>query len=265
MVLVVSRKSSNQVDKAGLVMALICVVAGFVIPARWWGADIVVVLTFGVIAFVAGMLIFMLARGTVGVVAFFVVLLGGTFWLEGAQGFQNIRGEATLSWGLYGIAGAIVGGNLRPDRKRMAAQERSGVLLVNWKDGRKMIEDGNPSADSLAERLRALDGKKRTLVSAKRGSARMDFCGDADGAMVVYFSPDTSDDRLWSMMSRPGADLGQTEVAIGDLEGAFENWETTTLEPAVVSARHFASTGQADPGLTWYASKDVCERRPLAS
>ncbi|MFL4476315.1 hypothetical protein ACIPVK_20150 [Paeniglutamicibacter sp. MACA_103] len=265
MVLVVPRKSSNQVDKVGLVMALICVVAGSVIPVRWWEANVSVVLMFGLIAFIFGFFIFMFSRGLVGVIAFFVILFAGTIWLESTQGFQGTRGEASLTWSLLAIAGSIVGGNLRPDLKRTAVLRKSGVLVVQWKDGHKLAEDAAASAESLEERVRALDGKKRALVSAMRGSARMDFCGDADGAMVAYFSPDTSDDRLWSMMTTPGADLGQIEVVIGDLEGAFENWETTSMEPAVAAARHFASTGQADPGLTWYASTDVCERRPLAS
>ena len=246
-------------------MALLAIVAGFFIPIQRLGADVPVIVIAGAIAFVAGLVMFMFARGTAGVAAFFAILLAGTVWFEGVKGFQTVQGEATLTWGLYAIAGSIVGGNLRPDRKRADTRKKSGAFLVQWKDGRKLLEDKAPSADSLAGHLNSLDGKKKALVCAMRGHARMDFCGDANGAMVVYFSPDTSDDKWWSMLSTPGVEQDQIDVAIGDLEGSFASWETTTLDPAVVAARHFAATAKADPQLTWYASKDVCERRPLAS
>lgn len=133
------------------------------------------------------------------------------------------------------------------------------------KGGRRSFEDESATVEALEKRVRSLDGKKRALVRALRGSARMDFCGDAYGAMVVHFSPDPSDNKLWCMLSTPGAEHGQVDVVIGDLEGSFANGETTTVDSAVVAARHFAAAGKAAPDLTWYASKDVYERRPLAS
>lgn len=246
-------------------MAVIGVICGFLIPVIWWEADVPTVLMVALAGFLLGAATFTFAKGKLPILLFFVVFFGILLWIRTFQSIQGGTGGIGLTWFTYSIAGTIVGANFRPDKKRKAKQKAVHALLVTGKDGRKLFEDEAPSAASFEERVKSLDGKKRALVSAMRGSARMDFCGDADGAMVVYFSPDTSDDKLWSMMTTPGAGLGQTDVVIGDLEGAFENWETTTVEPAVVAARHFASTGQADPDFTWYASKDVCERRPLAS
>lgn len=246
-------------------MAAIGVLCGFLIPVISWGANLSIVLMVALVGLAAGAGTFMYAKGKLPILLFFVVFFGILLWIRSFQSIQDGTGGIGLTWFTCVIAGTIVGANFRPDKKKRAKQKASGALVVKGKDGRRVLEDETPSAASLEERVRSLDGKKRTLVSAMRGSARMDFCGDADGAMVVYFSPDTSDDRLWSLMTTPGSELGQTEVVIGDLEGTFENWETTALEPAVVAAHHFASTGQSDPHLTWYASKDVYERRPLAS
>ncbi|MGL3807891.1 hypothetical protein ACSYDW_17570 [Paeniglutamicibacter sp. R2-26] len=173
------------------------------------------------------------------------------------------------TWLPSGVSGSIVGAHFRylADRKNAGDEARAGSsgLRVQWQVGRRQFEESAGAGATLEQKIGALDGSKRSVVSALRGTARMDCCGDANGAMVVYFSPDTSDDKLWCMLSTPGAEHGQVDVVIGDLEGVFANWETTTVDSAVVTARHFAAAGKAAPDLTWYASKDVYERRPLAS
>ncbi|MBV1779381.1 hypothetical protein KRR55_09680 [Paeniglutamicibacter sp. ABSL32-1] len=261
----VARSSSKNADFVGMAMAGIGVLSGVLLPVIWWDANVSIVLIVLLVGFAAGAGTFMFAKGRLPILLFFVVFFGVLLWFRNIQSIQGGTGGLGLTWFTCVIAGTIIGANFRPDKKKKAKKLASGALLLTGNDGRKLFEDDAPSATSLVGSVRSLDGKKRTLVSAMRGGARMDFCGGAEGAMVVYFSPDTSDDRLWNMMTTPGSEHGQTEVAIGDLEGSFENWETTTVERAIAAARHFASTGQADPTLTWYASEDVCERRPLAS
>ena len=170
---------------------------------------------------------------------------------------------------LSSIAGSIVGAHLRylADRKGTAVQPSTGGsgLRVQWQVGRKQFEEGDGTAASLEQRIGALDGSKQSVVSALRGTARMDFCGDARGAMVVYFSPDTRSEERWSFLTTPGADSGRSDVVIGDLKGSFSFEECTDAASAVAAARHFAATGGADPKFTWATSPEVFERRPLPS
>jgi hypothetical protein len=260
-----ARSSSKNTDFVGIAMAVLGILGGFLIPVSWWQASVPTVLLVALAGFVFGGCTFMFAKGRLQILLFFAVFSAVLLWIRGFQNILDGTGGIGLTWFMYVISGTIIGANYRPDKKKQMKRKASGALLVQWKDGSKVFEDEAPSAASLEEHVKSLDGKKRALVSAMRGTARMDFCGDGRGAMVVYFSPNTSDDKLWSMMTTPGAEEGQTEVVVGDLEGSFENWETTRMESAVIAARHFASTGQEDPTLTWHASKDVSERRPLAS
>lgn len=259
------RSSNKNTDFVGIVVAVLAIAGGILIPTIWWDARVFTVLIVALVGFTFGGCTFMFAKGRLQIFLFFAAFIGVLLWIRGFQNIQDGTGGIGLTWFMLVISGTIIGANFRPDQKLKAKQKASRALVVNGRDGRKSFEDEAPTAVSLEERVKSLDGKKKALVSALRGSARMDFCGDANGAMVVYFSPDTSDDKLWCMLSTPGAEQGQVDVVIGDLEGSFANWETTTVASALIAARHFAATGKADPHLTWYASKDVYERRPLAS
>lgn len=173
------------------------------------------------------------------------------------------------TWLLSGVAGSIMGAHFRylADRRNAGDPEREGSsgLRVQWRSGRKEFEDFAGTSADLERKVAALDGSKQSMVSALRGTARMDYCGDARGAMVVYYSPDTRDENAWSMLTTPSVDLGRVEVVIGDLKGSFAGDETTNLESAVAAARHFAATGKADPKLEWFSSPEVFDRRPLPS
>ena len=96
------------------------------------------------------------------------------------------------TWLLSGIAGSIVGAHFRylADRKKAGGQSPAEALglQVQWQVGRKQFEESADTGATLAQKIGGLDGSKQSVVSALRGVARMDFCGDARGAMVVYFS-----------------------------------------------------------------------------
>ena len=173
------------------------------------------------------------------------------------------------TWLLSGVSGSIVGAHFRylADRKKAgdAARAGSSGMRLQWQVGRKQFEEGGGTAASLEQRIVALDGSKQSVVSALRGPARMDICGDSRGAMVVYFSPDTRSEEGWSFLTTPGADSGQVDVVIGDLKGSFSFEECTDAASAVAAARHFAATGGADPKFTWVTSPEVFDRRPLSS
>lgn len=173
------------------------------------------------------------------------------------------------TWLLSGVGGSIIGAHTRylTDRKNAGDRARAGSsgLRVQWHIGRKQFEESAETGTTLEQKIGALDGSKQSVVSALRGTARMDFCGDSRGAMVVYFSPDTRKEDRWSFLTTPGAESGRSDVVIGDLKGSFSLEECTSLESALAAARHFAVAGTADPKLTWFVSPEVFDRRPLPS
>lgn len=198
-----------------------------------------------------------------------VLVLG---FLVGVTALISMKSALVIglpTWLLSGIAGAIIGAHFRyvADRRSVGGPAKAGSsgLRVQWRTGSKQFEEIAETGAALEQRIGALDGSKQSMVSALRGKARMDYCGDASGAMVVYFSPDTRKEDLWSFLTTPGAEPGRTDVVIGELKGSFAWEETTNLESAAAAARHFAATGEADPKLTWFTSPEVFDRRPLPS
>lgn len=196
-------------------------------------------------------------------VALAVVFFGGM----AALSLSESRWLGGMPVGLFGsITGAILGAHLRyfTDHRHAGRPNRGAAsLLVQWSNGRQEYEEREATAESLEEKISSLDGKTATIVSALRGPARMDFCGDARGAMVVFYNPDTTDEGHWSFLASPGVVGPSLDVVIGDLKGSYARRETTTLEPALVAARRFASAGDADSSLSWKTSPDVLDRRPL--
>lgn len=198
-----------------------------------------------------------------------VLVLG---FLVGVTVLVSMKSALVLglpTWLLSGVGGSIIGAHFRylTDRENAGstARARSSGLRVQWQVGGKQFEESAGTGATLEQRIGALDGSKQSVVSALRGTARMDFCGDARGAMVVYFSPDTRSEDRWSFLTTPGADSSRSDVVIGDLKGSFSFEECTNLESALAASRHFVATGAADSNLTWFVSPEVFDRRPLPS
>ncbi|WP_187977407.1 hypothetical protein [Mycetocola sp. JXN-3] len=111
------------------------------------------------------------------------------------------------------------------------------------------------------ERASTLDGNKRSRVSALSGDARLDICGDANGAMVVYFSADDADENAWNLLITPDGGDDEEAVRVDALTVYLSRRETTTLEPALRAASYFLRTETKDPSLNWFASPENFNKR----
>lgn len=178
-----------------------------------------------------------------------------------------------LTWLLCTFVGWVLGSMLRSewDRRRgrgapATNRSRHGTgESLEWRVGRKVFRAAGFSEAALVAKIQSLDGDRRTLVSAARGEACLTVAGNAQGPLMVFYSADTSEEDQWSVLTSPGSDPGQIDVKIGDMSLTHDSWETTTLEKALVAARHFHRTGRADPQLTWFSSPTIADWRTLAS
>ena len=131
--------------------------------------------------------------------------------------------------------------------------------------GRKTFREGGFSEAALVAKIRSLDGDRRTLVSATRGEACLTVAGNAEGALVVCFSAESSKEDQWSMLTSPGSDPGQVDVKIGHMVMSHASWETATLEKALIAAHYFHRKGLADPQLTWFSSPTIADWRTMSA
>ncbi|MBP2388747.1 hypothetical protein [Paeniglutamicibacter kerguelensis] len=146
-------------------------------------------------------------------------------------------------------------GRGEPALKR-SCQEAGDSL--EWRVGRKIFREAGFSEQALVAKI-------RSLVSATRGEACLTVAGNAQGALVVWFSPEPSKEDRWGMLTTPGSDLGQVDVKIGHMVISHASWETTTLEQALIAARYFHRMGRADPQLTWFNSPTIADWRTLSA
>lgn len=178
-----------------------------------------------------------------------------------------------LSWLLCTFVGWVLGSMLRSewDRRRgrgTPAKDRSRQgtgKSLEWRVGRKTFREAGFSEAALVAKIQSLDGDRRSLVSAVRGGACLTVAGNAQGPLMVFYSADTSEEDKWSVLTSTGSDPGQVDVKIGHMSLAHESWEITTLEKALVAARHFQRTGRADPQMKWFSSPTIADWRTLAS
>ncbi|GAA1496878.1 hypothetical protein GCM10009628_18810 [Paeniglutamicibacter kerguelensis] len=182
-------------------------------------------------------------------------------------------GSVLASWFLSIWSGWTIGAMLRSewDRRRGCVAPNSKALKnhdgdsLEWRVERKAFREAGYSEAALVAKIRSLDGDRRTLVSATRGEACLTVAGNAQGALVVCFSPETSKEDQWSMLTSPGSDPGQVDVKIGPMVISHASWETTTLEKALVAAHYFHLKGRADPQLTWFSSPTIADWRTLSA
>lgn len=170
------------------------------------------------------------------------------------------------TWIFGAVSGGILGAHLRfkaDQRHQAGATADSSSLRIEWNTGGKEFKKQAATVGELEEKIRDLDGRTSTIVSAVRGQARMDFCGDAQGAMVVFHSPDARDEDRWSLLTSAESGRTPAQVTIGELKGTFAGNETVGLAAALAAARAFATSSGADKSLTWWTSPEVFDRRPL--
>ncbi len=177
------------------------------------------------------------------------------------------------TWWLSGLAGWIIGAVLRSEWDRRLGRDAPASRVardavgdsLEWRVGPKIFRESGFSETALVAKIHSLDGDRRTLVSATRGEACLTVAGNSRGVLMVFFSPETSAEGQWSLLTSPGSDMGKVEVNIGHMAISHPSWETTTLENALAAARYFHRKGLADPQMTWFGSPTIADWRTLSA
>lgn len=250
-------QSWKKPDFVTLGVVAVCVVVGILVPIFEWDTPVGAAIGFGALSFVLCLGLFAFTRRGYWTFVFVVVLVGGLVIL-GRFGPQF--GAAGSSWFLLGVAGAVLGGQLRGT----ASAAGSSALRVHWRAGKRVQSDETARISTFLEHVANLDGERFTLVSAERGSTRFDVVGDASGAVMVFHTPNIADESAWGIVQSPKL-TGEVAVRVGERRASVPRRDTTTIASALIAARVFADTGARAGELTWLSGVDVPAHRPLSA
>lgn len=179
-------------------------------------------------------------------VAAFVVGLGG------AIGWGIAGPPLAIGWLLLYPSAYAVGGHLSAGRRSRPKQRTDPPPPVTV-----------PSQQGALADVEALDGVDHTVVTLRRGAARLDLGGDARGAMMVYHCPDSGARRpQWAHLATRSADAEPVVVRVAGTDGHFLAGQVTSLEPARRAVIAFLTTGDRAPGLDWRTGDEVADLRP---
>jgi hypothetical protein len=109
-----------------------------------------------------------------------------------------------------------------------------------------------PSWKQIEAAIRALDGKRRTMVIlGADGESHLAIGGGSSDRYVVYMTFDNM--RFFNLLSRNRADKTVT-LFVGGQDSLFPDNTVVDLALALRAAKTFAETGHPDPSCKW--SKD---------
>lgn len=249
-------QSWKKPDLVTLGVVAVCVVVGILVPVLEWNTPVGAAIGFGALSFVLCCGLFAFTRRSYWTMVFIVVLIGGLVLLSR---FTPQLGSAGSSWFLLGVAGGVLGGQLRGT----GSAAGSSALRVHWRAGKCEQSDETARISTLMEHVANLDGERFTLVSAERGSTRFDVVGDASGAVMVFHTANVADESAWGMVQTPKL-TGEVTVKVGERRASVPRRDTTTIANALLAARTFADTGARASELTWLSGVDVPAHRPLS-
>jgi hypothetical protein len=109
-----------------------------------------------------------------------------------------------------------------------------------------------PSWNQIETAIRALDGKRRTMVIlGGDGESHLAIGGGSSNCFVVYMTFDNM--HFFNLLSRDRADKTAT-LFVGGQHSQFPDNTVVDIALALRAAKTFAETGQPDPSCMW--SKD---------
>jgi hypothetical protein len=119
-----------------------------------------------------------------------------------------------------------------------------------WDESADEDEDvTNPSWQQIEFAIRALDGKKRTIVTLSAGGEwHLAVGGGSSNRYVVYMTFDNM--SFLNLLSREKADRTVT-LFVGGQDSLFPDNTVVDIALALRAAKAFAETGQADPSCKW--------------
>ena len=114
------------------------------------------------------------------------------------------------------------------------------------------VEDDDvprPSWPQIETAIRALDGKRRTMVIlGADGESHLTVGGGSSNRYVVYMTFDNM--QFLNLMSRDRADK-TVRLFVGGQDGLFPDNSVVDIALALRAAKTFAETGQPDPLCKW--------------
>ena len=125
-----------------------------------------------------------------------------------------------------------------------------GSTVATWAIGKDRFEELDPSGEKLDELLGQLDGHF-SVLTLRRGSARMDAVGIAPDSVEVYETDDEGSPEWHTLVASGRTMLGYEMSAAGSPDMV----EGESLLRAQVAARHFAVTGWRSRDVAWSDSR----------
>jgi Immunity protein Imm1 len=122
--------------------------------------------------------------------------------------------------------------------------------LLVWDDAnRGEVEEVLSSEKQVRDRITALDGRSRTLVTVYGGDAHLTVGGDSATGLVVYA---TFDNKVFHQLATDtDNDGGEVTVVAGGQPGRYAASCVVQLDDAVTAAEVFAREGRLAEGLLW--------------
>ncbi|MFA0848584.1 hypothetical protein [Curtobacterium sp. WHRI 8282] len=190
-------------------------------------------------------------------VAFFGGPLAAKFLLVGAQ-------LSIQTWFMSFIAGWTLGALARrySDRGLPGRDRASGPALQWWVRGRRYVQN-SPTAAQLEAKVRALDGRKRTLVTVIDGDRQMNICGDATQNIIVFRTEDVTDEERWELpLGGPVDAADLIEVAMGSVSAPVARGLTLNAEAALKIVEAFLTKKRVDGVAGTWRGGEVLTVRP---
>ena len=190
-------------------------------------------------------------------VAFFGGPLATEFLLVGAQ-------LSIQTWFMSLIAGWTLGALARRhvDRGLPGRDRASGPALQWWVRGRRYVQN-SPTAAQLEAKVRALDGRKRTLVTVIDGDRQMNICGDAAQNIIVFRTEDVTDEERWELpLGGPVDAADLIEVAMGSVSAPVARGLTLNAEAALKIVEAFLTEKRVDGVAGTWRGGEVLTVRP---
>ncbi len=183
----------------------------------------------GVLAFIGS------GRAIAGMVLlFFLGPVLTRFVLDGAQISVRV-------WFMGILAGWVLGALVRrvQDRGLPASGVAEWPDLRWWVRGRR-FEERDPTLAQVEAKVRALDGRDRTLVIMPDGARELDLCGDAATGIIVFRTEDSGDESRWEVpLGAEVDDDDRTETAMGNVSAPMARGLLVDAREASSIAREF--------------------------
>ncbi len=109
--------------------------------------------------------------------------------------------------------------------------------------------DPASAGDVVRGQVRRLDGRRRTLVTIRKGDAHLGVGGDGESGLVVYASFD--DRTFYQLVSRSAGPVRAVEIVAGGQPGKYQREHVVGRDDAIHAAHVFAATGRLADDLRW--------------